>query len=35
MREHIDCGKLIKQIHDEVRKNVNNAMRDQDMTFLL
>lgn len=33
MRERIDCGKLIKQIHDEVRKNANNAMRDQDMTM--
>ena len=33
MRERIDCGKLIKQIHDEVRKNANNAMRDQDLTM--
>jgi len=33
MRERADCGRLIKQIHDEVRKNVNNAMRDQDMTM--
>lgn len=28
-----DCGTLIKQIHDEMRKTANNAMRAQDMTF--
>jgi len=33
MHERADCGRLIKQIHDEVRKNVNNAMRDLDMTM--
>lgn len=27
------CGKLIKLIHDEMRKNANNAMRFQDMTM--
>ncbi len=33
MCERLDCGRLIKQIHDEVRKTVNNAMRAQDMTM--
>ena len=33
MRERIDCGKLIKQIHDEIRKNADNAMRGHDMTM--
>lgn len=28
-----DFGRLMKQIHDEMRKNANNAMRAQDMTF--
>ena len=28
-----ECGLLIKQIHDELRKNANNAMRSQDMTM--
>ena len=32
MEERQDCGKLIKQINDELRKNANNAMRAQDMT---
>lgn len=27
------CGRLIKQISDEMRKNANNAMRAQDMTM--
>ena len=27
------CGKLIKLISDEMRKNANNAMRSQDMTM--
>lgn len=27
------CGKLIKQISDELQKNANNAMRSQDMTM--
>ena len=33
MEEWIDCGRLIKQIHDEMEKNANNAMRSQDMTM--
>lgn len=33
MNERPDCGKLIKQIHDEMRKNINNAMRAQNMTM--
>lgn len=33
MRECLDCGRLIKQIHDEMRKNINNAMRAQGMTM--
>ena len=33
MEEQQVCGKLIKQIHDELRKNANNAMRSQDMTM--
>ena len=33
MEEQRACGKLIKQIHDELRKNANNAMRSQDMTM--
>lgn len=28
-----DCGLLIKQINDELRKNANNALRPQDMTL--
>ena len=28
-----DCGLLIKQIHDELRKNGNNALRSQAMTL--
>ncbi len=27
------CGKLLKQISDEMRKNANNAMRAQNMTL--
>lgn len=27
-----DCGPLIKQINDELRKNANNALRGLDMT---
>ena len=33
MREMRDCGGLIKQISDELRKNANNAMRSQNMTL--
>ncbi len=28
-----DCGLLIKQIHDELRKNANNALRHQNLTI--
>lgn len=28
-----DCGLLIKQINDALRKNANNVLRSQDMTF--
>lgn len=28
------CGKYIKQINDELRKNANNAMLTQDMTMV-
>lgn len=28
-----DCGLLIKQINDELRKNANNALRPQNMTL--
>lgn len=28
-----DCGPLIKQINDELRKNANNALRAESMTF--
>lgn len=27
------CGALVKQIHDEMEKNANNAMRADDMTM--
>lgn len=33
MMQPDSCGKLIKQISDEMRKNANNAMRSQDMTM--
>jgi len=33
MNEHLDFGKLMKQIHDEMRKTADNAMRAQNMTF--
>lgn len=33
MKKSSDCGPLIKQINDELRKNANNALRDQDMTL--
>ena len=32
MTEHGMCGKLIKQISDEMQKNANNALRSQNMT---
>ena len=28
-----DCGLLLKQINDEMRKNANNALRVQDLTL--
>ena len=34
MEEQGFCGKLIKQIHDELRKNANNAMRGLDITMV-
>lgn len=33
MSELRDCGLLIKQINDELRKNANNALRPQDITM--
>lgn len=33
MEKRRECGLLIKQISDELRKNANNAMRAQDMTL--
>lgn len=33
MMQPDSCGKLIKLISDEMRKNANNAMRSQDMTM--
>jgi len=34
MEEWMDCGRLIKQINDELRKNANNVLRGQDMTLV-
>lgn len=33
MTERGMCGKLIKQISDEMQKNANNALRSQNMTM--
>ena len=33
MEQHQDCGLLLKQISDELRKNGNNALRSQDLTL--
>lgn len=33
MEKQQDCGLLLKQINDELRKNANNALRSQDMTL--
>lgn len=33
MEKMRDCGLLIKQINDELRKNANNALRSLDMTL--
>ena len=32
MEQQRDCGLLMKQIHDEMRKNANNALRPQGIT---
>lgn len=33
MTDQNSCGSLIKQIHDELEKNANNAMRAYDITM--
>lgn len=33
MEKTESCGRLLKQINDELRKNANNAMRSQNMTM--
>lgn len=33
MEQHQDCGLLMKQINDELRKNANNALRHLDLTL--
>ncbi|WP_323089430.1 MarR family transcriptional regulator [Allobaculum sp. JKK-2023] len=33
MDEKYLCGQMIKQIHDDLEKRANNAMRKQDLTF--
>lgn len=33
MKDQSSCGALIKQIHDELEKNANNAMRSHDITM--
>ena len=33
MEKPQDCGMLIKQIHDELLKNANNALRSQNITM--
>lgn len=33
MEKQQDCGLLLKQINDELRKNGNNALRAQDITM--
>ncbi len=33
MKDQNSCGALIKQIHDELEKNANNAMRVYDITM--
>ena len=33
MEKRRDCGMLMKQIHDELSKNANNALRSQNMTL--
>ena len=34
MEQQRDCGLLMKQIHDEMRKNANNALRPQGVTLV-
>ena len=34
MEQQRDCGLLMKQIHDEMRKNANNALRPQGITLV-
>ena len=33
MEKRQDCGMLMKQIHDELSKNANNALRSQNLTL--
>lgn len=33
METRRDCGMLLKQINDELRKNANNTLRHQDLTI--
>lgn len=33
MTNHVSCGKLLKQINDELRKRLDNQMRSQDLTI--
>ena len=33
MEKARDCGLLLKQIHDEMSKNANNALRSQNITL--
>jgi len=33
MKNHEECGMLIKQIHDGLEKNANNALREDNLTM--
>ena len=33
MEQNYECGKLIKQIHDEIEKQANNALSSQNLTL--
>ena len=33
METRQECGPLLKQINDEMRKNANNALRAKDLTL--
>ncbi len=33
MEQNYECGKLIKQIHDELEKQANNALASQNLTL--